>query len=217
MTEVEDVPREEITSWYAGKLFSSDWTSGNFPIWARLLRRYRDLAPRILEIGSWEGRSALFFLNYLPHSRLVCVDSFTLSGPLLETPSEAMTQFGVNSQNFDPNYETHFDINLAAFRERIEKIRRTSAEALGELGIEGRRFDIAYIDGSHHAVDVYRDAVLTWPMIVRGGLVIFDDYRWEHKHGTGEHPKPGIDSFLRAFESDYSIIHDAYQLAISKL
>jgi len=212
MTEIEDVRWAEIESWYAGKLFSSDWTSGNFPIWVTLLRRYCDLAPRILEIGSWEGRSALFFLNFLPHSRLVCVDPFVRAGS-----AASMAEFGVNSEDFDPNYEARFDANLAAFQERIEKMRTTSLEALGELGVEGRRFDIAYIDGSHDTADVYRDAVLTWPMIVRGGLVIFDDYRWEYQRGTLEHPKLGIDKFLRAFEGDYSVVHDAYQLAITRL
>ena len=212
MADVGDVPWEEIGSWYEGKSFSSDWTSGNFPIWMTLLRRYRDLAPRILEIGCWEGRSALFFLNYLPRSRLVCVDHFTFAGT-----AEVMTKFGVSEQDFDPDFEARFDANLAPFQPRIEKIRSPSLEALGELGVEGRRFDIAYIDGSHHTADVYRDAVLTWPMIVRGGLVIFDDYRWEYQPGTREHPKLGIDNFLRAFEGDYTIVHDAYQLAITKL
>jgi predicted O-methyltransferase YrrM len=212
MTDIEDVPWEDIGSWYEGKSFSSDWTSGNFSIWTMLLRRYRDLAPRILEIGCWEGRSALFFLNYLPRSRLVCVDHFTFAGP-----AEVMTKFGVNEQDFNPDFEARFDANLAPFQQRVEKMRATSLEALGELGVEGRRFDIAYIDGSHHTADVYRDAVLTWPMIVRGGLVIFDDYRWEYQPGTREHPKLGIDNFLRAFEGDYAIVHDAYQLAITKL
>ena len=185
---------------------------GEFPAWTMLLRRYRDLAPRILEIGSWEGRSALFFLNYLPRSRLVCVDPFGRAGP-----AEAMTEFGINTKNYDPDYEARFDANLAAFHGRFEKMRAMSFAALGELGVEGRRFDIAYIDGSHHTTDVYRDAVLVWPMIVRGGILIFDDYRWGYKPGTSEHPKRGIDSFLRAFEGGYNIVHDAYQIAITKL
>src|SRR4029077_17346426 len=117
MTDVEDVSLAEIGSWYEGKLFSSDWTSGNFPIWMMLLRRYRDLAPRILEIGCWEGRSALFFLNYLPRSRLVCVHHFTSAGP-----AEVMTKFGVNEQDFDPDFEARFDANLAPFQQRVEKM-----------------------------------------------------------------------------------------------
>jgi hypothetical protein len=45
-----------------------------------------DLAPRaranarpavkILDIGSFEGRSAVFFLKYLPGSTIVCIDTF---------------------------------------------------------------------------------------------------------------------------------------------
>ena|SRR5215472_17578497 len=38
--------------------------------------RLRKAPLRIVEIGSWEGRSALFFLKYLPYSSIVCIDTF---------------------------------------------------------------------------------------------------------------------------------------------
>src|SRR5262249_43558528 len=106
---------------------------------------------------------------------------------------------------------------LAAFTERFEKIKAPSASALANLGIAERKFDIAFIDGSHRSADVYSDAVLTWPMMVHGGLVIFDDYRWTYKPGTLEHPKIGIDSFLRSFEGQYRVRYCEYQVAIEKL
>jgi hypothetical protein len=68
--------KAEITSWEAGKTFSSDWAGSHFFNWAELLHPLRQKALRILEIGSWEGRSALFFLNYLPLSRITCIDPF---------------------------------------------------------------------------------------------------------------------------------------------
>src|SRR3979490_2737282 len=61
------------SSWYEGKTFATDWTTWHFPNWLKWLAPYRDRKVRVLEIGSWEGRSALFFLNYLPLARLVCV------------------------------------------------------------------------------------------------------------------------------------------------
>ena len=74
------------------------------------------------------------------------------------------------------NVETRFDANIEQFGGRVQKIKARSADALAKLGVERRQFDLAYIDGSHLAADVYSDAVLTWPLIVRGGLMIFDDY-----------------------------------------
>jgi predicted O-methyltransferase YrrM len=44
-----------------------------------LLHSLREKPARIFEIGSWEGRSALFFLNYLPLSNIVCIDPFEAS------------------------------------------------------------------------------------------------------------------------------------------
>ena len=59
---------EIAASWYEGKEFATDWTSWHFPNWTKLLNSRRNRALRVLEIGSWEGRSALFFLNYLPRA-----------------------------------------------------------------------------------------------------------------------------------------------------
>ena len=68
--------KARITEWEAGKTFSTDWAAAHFFAWAELLHPLPDKPLRILEIGSWEGRSALFFLNYLPRSRITCIDPF---------------------------------------------------------------------------------------------------------------------------------------------
>ena len=47
-----------------------------YSVWRRVLAPLRKTPVRIVEIGSWEGRSALFFLKYLPYSRIVCIDTF---------------------------------------------------------------------------------------------------------------------------------------------
>jgi len=163
---------------------------------------------RILEIGSWEGRSALFFLNYLPLSRIVCVDTF--GGNVEHCLDPYFADLALKS-------EGQFDCNLAGLTNRVEKIKGSSATALPALGISGRRFDLAYIDGSHMAADVYGDAVLTWPMIKSGGIVIFDDYEWDLMTVELERPKFGIDAFLAAFSGHYKEIHRGYQIMIAKL
>jgi predicted O-methyltransferase YrrM len=197
----------EAAAWYRGKSFSFDWTSWHFPNWIKLLAPQRARALRVLEIGSWEGRSALFFLNYFPRSRLTCIDSF-------EGGKEH--QVGVDPQSFLRQVEQRFDANTKAFARRIEKLKARSADALAQLGIANRRFDLAYIDGSHVAADVYSDAVLTWPLMARGGLVIFDDYLWKEMPDPLDRPKPGIDAFLKAIDGQYRIVLDDYQIGIVK-
>ncbi len=197
----------DTSAWFAGKSFSFDWTSWHFPNWIKLLEPYRGRSLRVLEIGSWEGRSALFFLNHLPRARLTCIDSFEGGKEHRATP---------DSQAFLKRVEKWFDANTAPFKKRVEKIKAHSAPALAELGIRRRQFDVAYIDGSHVAADVYSDAVLTWPLIARGGLVIFDDYQWKEDPEPLHNPKPGIDAFLKAIEGQYRVVHRSYQVAIVK-
>src|SRR6202030_2025734 len=115
----------DAAGWFAGKTFGYDWTSCHFPIWAGLLGRRRDAALRVIEVGSWEGRSALFFMNYLPRSRLVCIDTFAGSEEHRAHP-EAFA-------NDLPEIERRFDANLAPFADRVEKRKAPSAVALTEF------------------------------------------------------------------------------------
>ena len=197
----------DAAAWYRGKSFSIDWTSWHFPNWLRLLRRYRGRPTRVIEIGSWEGRSALFFLNYLPPARIVCIDTFAGGQEHLESR---------DYRSLLRRVERRFDANTREFGPRVQKIKATSADALSALAHEGRRFDIAYIDGSHRADDVKSDAALSWPLMRTGGLVIFDDYLWDNQQGPSEIPKPGIDAFLASVEGQFRVVWNGYQIAIVK-
>jgi predicted O-methyltransferase YrrM len=197
--------KAEITTWEAGKTFSTDWAAGHFFKWAELLHPLREKVLRILEIGSWEGRSALFFLKYLPRSCVVCVDTF---GGNVEH------HLNLYFAELAPKAEGKFDRNLVELMDRIEKIKGTSASVLPKLGVARRRFDLAYIDGSHIAADVYSDATLTWPMMQPGGIVIFDDYEWMAEEQ--EPPKLGIDAFLATLDGQYQELYRGDQLVIGK-
>lgn len=198
----------QMATWYAGKTFSSDWTTWHFPNWVKLLEEYREAEARIVEIGSWEGRSALFFMNYLPRARLTCLDTFA--------GGQEHREHEYTAHNDLPVIEARFDANTAAFAGRIEKIKARSHDGLAQLGVAKRRFDIAYVDGSHTAADVYADAMLVWPLMAKGGLVIFDDYGWDEMPEPLDNPKPGVDAFLDVIAGQYrSVMHD-YQVAIVK-
>ena len=90
--------------------FSFDWTSWHFPNWFGLLEPYRTRRLRVLEIGSWEGRSALFFLNYLPLARLTCIDTFaggqehrrTRANPRMPFLRTVEPRFDANTAAFEP-------------------------------------------------------------------------------------------------------------------
>ena len=196
-----------IASWFEAGTFTSDWTSPHFSNWIEVLRPWRDLPVDVVEIGAWEGRSALFFLNYLPRARIVCIDPFTGNAIHRNDPSMAEHLMKL---------ESIFDRNVARFADRLEKIALPSAAALPRLAVSGRRFDIAYVDGSHVATDVFSDAALLWPMIVAGGVVIFDDYTLGIDPNVQARPKVGIDRFLELFAGQHGIVHSGSQMIVRK-
>jgi predicted O-methyltransferase YrrM len=197
----------DFSIWFSGKSLSTDWTSRFFNTWAELLGARRDDPLDILEIGSWEGRSAIFFLQYFRNCRLTCIDTFQ-GGPEHFLREKWQVEL--------PHIEDRFDHNLAEFGTRVEKIKDTSSRALARLRNAGCRFDVAYVDGSHHSADVEADAEACWPIIREHGVVIFDDYEWTFFPDAADCPKPGVDAFLRTHAGEYHEVHRNYQLIIEK-
>jgi predicted O-methyltransferase YrrM len=200
--------KDDYSAWFRGKALTTDWTSHSFPTWASLLAARRDVPQAVLEIGSWEGRSAIFFLQYLRRSRITCIDTFAGSPEhFLEPEWHAAL----------PNIERHFDSNVAEFGERVEKLKETSARGLARLQAEDRHFDLVLVDGSHRSTDVELDATLSWPMVREGGLVIFDDYEWSLAPEPAERPRLGIDRFLSGRTGECRELHRGYQLIVEKI
>jgi predicted O-methyltransferase YrrM len=183
-------------------VFSSDWFTANIPIWDAALAPYKGKpGVQYLEVGLYEGRSALWMLeNILTHStsRLVGVDIF--DGPLKQRYLE-------NLERSDAS-------------DRAQTIIESSQVALRRLPLES--FDIIYIDGSHAEDDVLEDAVLSFRLLKRDGVLIFDDYRWARAISTDspgdqkDFAKASIDRFVTAFHDHFETIHNGYQLILRK-
>lgn len=201
--------RLRYRAWFREKEFTSDWASGNFSLWRRVLSPLRDRPLRILEIGSWEGRSALFFLNFFERSTIVCIDTFG--------GNTGEKQVYDSLATIMPGVEGRFDRNLASFGGRAEKIKSLSGPALASLQSQRRRFDLAYIDGSHRRDDVMADSQAVWQLLDLGGIVIWDDYKWGPRLSPEERPQPAIDAFLQAHEGSYRLLASGYQVMIERL
>jgi predicted O-methyltransferase YrrM len=199
----------DVESYFQGAELTTNWTSRNYGLWAHILAPRRDEPLRILEIGCWEGRSALFFVNYLPRASIVCVDTF--AGAIEHRTWPLWRRIWQLRR-----IEKRFDKNLAGFAHRVQKRKEDSLVALGRLGIEGRRFDLIYIDGSHLAIDVYRDGMLAWPLVAQGGIVIFDDYQRQQGPDV-DWPRIGIDAFLGTIAQDHELLFRGHQIVIRKL
>jgi len=197
-------------SWFKGKEFSTDWTSYHYAVWTHVLSPLRKEPLRILEIGSWEGRSTLFFLNFFLRSSIVCIDTF-----LGNSEERAYLREPMISQL--PLIERRFDRNVAPFLSRIEKIKSESYVALKELKALNRVFDVAHIDGSHLQDDVAADSAGVWEILAVGGIIIWDDYEFALNLPLEEQPKPAIDAFLREHEGRYRILAKTKQVIIERL
>ena len=180
--------------------FTEDFVSGHAADWSRLLG-YMAGRPqlRFLEVGSLEGRSALWWLNNIltdASSTLICVD---LWGPR------------------DAANELRFDANIRESRRggQVRKLKADSRRALGRLPAD--HFDFAYVDGSHNACDALADALLILPLLKPGGILLFDDYEWDVPEFYDDlPPRPGIDAFLSVCAARVEVLTRGYQVAVRK-
>lgn len=184
---------------------TQDWFFANVPQWQRVFAdRAGRPGLRALEIGSFEGMSACWLLEHvLTHaeSRLICIDPFDSPG--------------------QPQAERNFDHNLSLTGQAFKatKLKGYSRQVLPLL--DGSKFDIAYIDGSHHPIHALEDALGVWPLLVPGAIAIFDDYgigaSYPPELAAENDPRPGIDAFLRFVSGQYREVFRGYQLILEKL
>jgi len=179
--------------------FTSDYVTSHQKEWLSVLSPFIGKPCRAVEVGSYEGRSALWFLKNIlthDHSRLICYDIWGWSVDL----------------------ELRFDRNIAAsgFSPRVEKRKADSVEMLRYLS---GQIDFCYIDGCKDAHHFLSNAVLLWPRLKKGGVMIFDDYGWnfDEKDAHRLPPKIGIDSFMSSFAGQYEVIHKGWQMILKKV
>lgn len=195
--------------YFGGRDLTFDWTSNHLKLWEGLLADRMDIAADVLEVGSFEGRSALFFLQFLPKSRLTCVDTF-------EGNVEHTTP-GLKGLSDMTKVEARFDANMQPFGARVEKRKGASIVILPELRAQNRRFDIIYIDGDHRAASAFTDARLGWDLLDNDGVMIIDDYRWELHLPVVDRPQAGIDAFLKQIAGEFELLYEGPQIIIRKL
>jgi predicted O-methyltransferase YrrM len=177
--------------------FSQDYVSDRSSVWNEHLAGFKGRENlQMLEIGSFEGRSAIWFLSHVltqPSSTITCIDPFW---------------HRIIEIRFDHN------IKVSGYSSRVKKIKGLSQQVLPLF--REKSFDLVYIDGSHRAEDVRADALLSWSILKPGGVAIFDDYLWELELPTEERPQIAIDEFLNEFRSQLEILHSGYQLIVRK-
>jgi len=174
--------------------FTVDWFSHHAARWQEHLGSLDGRPVRGLEIGSHEGRSAVWIVqNLLSHrdATLTCIDPWP-----------------------NADAERRFDTNMAETG-RATQVRKLKTESWRALPRLTSAFDVIYIDGHHEGRHVLEDAVLSFRLLKIGGLLLFDDYQF--RPGALVHPpRPAIDAFLLLWSDCLDVLHQDAQVIVRK-
>lgn len=175
----------------------------------------------ILEIGAFEGRSTVWFIENLlnnPNSSITCID------PWINYRQDSDSLNSYNQQHTDWNFEEQstkqiFINNIIATNKSAQvKIREgLSSRILPELIVENKMYDLIFIDGNHTSPCVLFDAVVSWNLLKINGLMVFDDYMWEPHRKETLRPKLAIDGFLECFADYTRVDWKEYTLGVTKI
>lgn len=193
MSEQQSAPTTEY-------VFRFPWGGGD-PAWKEVLNKYNPGATRFLEIGSFEGKSATFFISEVFEEgrtyEFFCLDTWE-GGEEHDTVDMVTTE-----RLFDHN------VNIALSRNpgksvnvrKVKELSHLGLSRLMSLGLVGT-FDFIYVDGSHQCADVMSDLIMSFHLLRVGGIVACDDYAWfpDRREGRLLHsPKMAIDTFGNIF------------------
>jgi len=152
---------------------------------------------KILEIGSFEGSSAVYFSDNLldhPDAELTCVDPFISDDPT--------TPFSLGG-----NDTMHLFINNISKSKNFQKIRFHKMFSCEFYKKNTKKFNFIYVDGSHLVEDIKNDFIECLKILEPGGYLGFDDYKW----GDGS-IKKCIDELYEANKDRLQILGHGYQI-----
>ena len=172
---------------------SQNYFKHNPPIWFEIFKKNNLLNKNIniLEIGSFEGMSILFFDKYLKIKNLYSVD------------------FKKN-ENFLYNIKNLKNINFFNIKSDDFFKRKINID-----------FDIIYIDGSHYSIDVYNDLINSDKLLNKDGILLIDDLLLDvgiRKNGYKfyEEVMGGVFLFLKK-KNNYKFLYTGHQLILKKM
>jgi predicted O-methyltransferase YrrM len=181
--------------------FTSDWFLDKVAPWRTHVvprLRNRSAPAKWLDLGSYEGRSALWALDHVlpPGSTVTCVDLF-------DSNFHGLEGWGKRG------YEERFDANTSD-NPGIVKRKGWSHDVLASLQHE--RFHGAYVDGDHLEHVLYHDLELLWPLLLPQAVVVCDDYGCSAQPGA----RAAIEKFLSQPDVRCRVLHAGFQLIFEK-
>lgn len=159
-------------------------------------------APRWLEVGVYEGRSALWTLDNIlkgDDAKIYCIDLFDPNLPYMST--------------WAPNthHEEVFDFNVNG-DPRVIKLKGASEEHLTTT-LKDVKLHGAYLDSDHRIEPTLREASLIWDLLLPGGILVFDDYGYKEMPEA----KEAIDLFVARMGRLVRVLYLGFQAIVLKV
>ena len=171
----------------SNKIISNDYFSAHaYYFYNLLIKLPKDF--KYLEIGSYEGNSALYVSTNFPKSSVTCVDLW-----------EGVEEY--EGKDFSI-IEKNFDFNLQGLN-NINKIKSTSDNFFIKNKI---MFDFIYVDGNHKFDYVFRDCLNAWRFLNKGGFLVCDDYIWNYYKELLDNPCYAINSFIKKKSREIKVL-----------
>ena len=200
--------------------FTNKWfETESKAVWDVLIEKIKP--KKVLEIGSYEGASCCYFIDKLAVKNdleIHCIDNWK--------GGEEHQKSSYNMSSVEKRFKENTALALNKATQKVEFFvhKEFSEVALSKLFINGKQnfFDFIYIDGSHKAPDVLSDAILSFKLLKKEGIMVFDDYLWQEKHSGDidivRCPKLAIDAFTNVYCKKIRIIRAPLsQLYIKKI
>ena len=176
-------------SFLKNKKTSEDYFSINVYYWDLILNKYfKEFS--YLEIGSWEGSSALYILNNYRTKKVYCVDVWDKDEKYEELYKKNFNNFLHNMEEFKDRY--------SFFKERSDDFFKKNDEY----------FDLIYIDGTHESFQVDKDINNAWKFLNLNGIIICDDFFYGNLYsGLNEDvPATSINKFIKKQQNKLKVL-----------
>ncbi len=171
------------------KKTTTDYFSINAFYWNKILKKnFKKFS--YLEIGSWEGNSALYILKNHSTSNVVCVDLWDKAEKFKDLNKKNFSNFIENLKNFKDRYSYHKMKSDDFFK------------------INNTFFDVIYVDGWHGTTQVSNDILNSWNFLNKHGILICDDYFYGDIYNNSESdiPAPAINKFIKKNQKRLKIV-----------
>tara|TARA_B100000787_G_scaffold136323_1_gene105124 strand:+ start:471 stop:1247 length:777 start_codon:yes stop_codon:yes gene_type:complete len=141
----------------------NDWFSSNFNIWKKFLKHLEKI--KYLEIGTFEGRSAVFVGELKNTKEITCVDNF-----------KGNDEPGFKSDHINFNFDQVYENCLKNLKKTNVFFNLIKDKSDNFFLDNNEKFNVIYIDGSHYYEDLKNDFINSKNCLEKKGILICDDF-----------------------------------------